>query len=271
MKFTYYTIIGRNIDLLKGHIDNVKNYAGFNEMNCNKEILIIIYKNNKIHENTTNEIINYCKKEELKYYVYEEKTNNFLINLYNCWNLGYEKSDDGYIFRGGSDQVFSKNSFIEIYEQAEILRKKGVKNILQANTIENSVRLNEMNVKSRHFMRDFGDSFNNFKYKEFEKFIDEINVNIQNNLLDINESLKHWNHPTAFNSSLGFINRTDGCSWLMTKQDWIDYGPLPVIENGHTGDVIIHDKLQIAGYLNYIVKNCVTYHFVRGESNKITQ
>ena len=26
MKFTYYTIIGRDLELLKGHIDNVKKY-----------------------------------------------------------------------------------------------------------------------------------------------------------------------------------------------------------------------------------------------------
>ena len=271
MKFTYYTIIGRDLELLKGHIDNIKKYAGFDELKTEKEILVIIYKNNKIPQQTTKNIIDYCCANDLKFHLHEEKHSNFLINLYDCWNLGYEKSDDGYVFRGGSDQIFSKNSFIEIYTQAEILRKNGIKNILQFNTIENSERLKEMNVASRHFMKDFGNSFINFKYQEFEGFIQKINSDIPFDLIDINEALSFWNHPTGFNSSLGFINRTDGCSWLMTKEDWLKYGPLPPIENGHTGDVIIHDKLQLAGYINYIVKNCITYHFVRGESNKITQ
>ena len=38
---------------------------------------------------------------------------------------------------------------------------------------------------------------------------------------------------------------------------------------GITGDVVIHDRMQTAGYENYIVRDCVTYHFVRGESKDI--
>jgi len=271
MKFTYYTIIGRDLNLLKGHVENVLEYAGFNKLTCEKEFLVIVYKNNTIPPETTDSILKYCESMNIKTHIYVEPNNNFLINLYNCWNLGYELSDDGYVFRGGSDQVFSKDSFIYLYEEAEKLRKNDVKCILQANTFENGERLRQMGSISRHFMKDFGNTFQEFKFNEFENFIVEINRNVTLSVLDITQSLNTWGKPTSFNSSLGHINRTDGCSWLMTKEDWIKFGPLPPIENGITGDVIIHDRMQRAGYLSYIIRDCITYHFVRGESHNITQ
>jgi len=84
-------------------------------------------------------------------------------------------------------------------------------------------------------------------------------------LVDIEFALRRWGHPTPLKTSLGMVNRVDGCSWLMTKDDFNKFGPLPPIENGVTGDVIIHDRLQTAGYKEYIVRDCVTYHFVMGE------
>lgn len=268
MKFTYYTIIGKDINLLKGHIKNVKEYAGFDKLFCDKELLVVVYKNPRIPEDVTQNILNYCGLNNIRTYVYNETNNNFLNNLYHCWNLGYELSTDGYIFRGGSDQVFSKDSFVHLHKQSEKLRNKSVKFILQANTIENASRLKEMNCHSRHFTENFGNNFEDFNYQLFESFIEKLNSNISLEILDIQQSLSLWKKPTGFQSSLGYINRTDGCSWLMTKQDWIEYGPLPPLENGITGDVIIHDRLQKAGYQNYIVRDCVTYHFVKGESYK---
>jgi len=60
--------------------------------------------------------------------------------------------------------------------------------------------------------------------------------------------------------------RTDGCSWLQEKRLWQKYGPMPTLTRGVTGDVIIHDRYQRAGVPNYLVGDCITYHFVRGES-----
>lgn len=267
MTFTYYTIIGRDLDLLKGHVENVKKYAGFDRLPGKKEFLVIVYKNKNIPQKTTNAILAYCKKEKIKTHIYDEPTNVFIKNLYACWNLGYEKAQEGYVFRGGSDQVFSKNAFIHLYHEAEKLRKKGITNvILQASTIENKKRLDEIGATSRHFAENFGDRFENFDFKKFETFIARINKGITKQLLSIEDALTIWKKPTKLMTSLGNIDRVDGCSWLMTKNDWKRYGPLPVIENGITGDVIIHDRLQQAGYNEYIVKDCITYHFVRGES-----
>jgi hypothetical protein len=267
MKFTYYTIIGKNLDLLKGHVKNVKEYAGFDKLPCEKEFLVIIYTNSNIQKEITQSLIEYCASENIRYVLYDEPTNVFIKNLYACWNLGYEASDEGYVFRGGSDQVFSKDSFLSLYEEAEKLRISGDnKFILQANTIENSVALEQIRAVSRHFACDFGGTFGSFDYSKFENFIEGINKNVNNQLLTINESLNHWGKPTPLQTSLGVINRADGCSWLMTKEEWRTYGPIPVIVNNVTGDVIIHDILQLDGYTEYIVRDCVTYHFVRGES-----
>lgn len=267
MKFTYYTIIGKNLDLLRGHINNVKHYAGFEKLTCEKEVIVIIYTNNNIDKLITESLINYCVSENIRYVMYDEPTTSFIDNLYACWNLGYEVSDDGYVFRGGSDQVFSRDSFIHLYEEAENLRNSGnEKFILQANTIENSVALAQIGARSRHYSCDFGGTFGSFNLKLYEDFVNEINKNVSNSLVSIDEALRYWGKPTQLMTSIGYINRVDGCSWLMTKKDWLTYGPLPVIENNITGDVIIHDRLQLNGYTEYIVKDCVTYHFVRGES-----
>ena len=269
-EFTYYTIIGQDLELFKGHVENIKKYAGFDKLPCKKNFNVIVYKNNNIKKETTESILNYCKEQNIKPIIYNEPTDSFIENLYACWNLGYETSSNGYVFRGGSDQVFSKDSFLALYNAIEKFSNDfpQKKVILQANTIECKSRLRMIGVsKSRHFEEDFGDNFSNMDYKSFEKFIEKINLHVKENLLTIDLSLKYWNKPTSFYSKFGKTDRTDGCSWLMTRQDWVDYGPLPSSENGITGDIIIHDKCQENGYENYIVRDCVTYHFVQGESS----
>lgn len=267
MKFTYYTIIGRDLNLIRGHINNVKHYAGFDRLTCEKEIIVIIYTNNSIPIETTQSLIEYCESEGIRVVMYPEPTNVFIQNLYACWNLGYEAADEGYVFRGGSDQVFSKDSFFYLYHIALLSEASNKKLILQANTIENAVALNQIGAHSRHFACDFGWNFENFDYKQFEDFISDMNGKAKSiGLISIEEALQVWGKPTSLGTSLGQINRADGCSWLMTREEWRKYGPLPVMEGNVTGDVIIHDRLQRVGYKEYIVRDCVTYHFVRGES-----
>lgn len=265
MNFTYYTIIGRDPKLLEGHLQNVTEYAGFNNLPCIKKLLVVVYKNNLISNNITEKIKEVCSRYGAEIVYYEEPNNNFLQNLYSCWNLGYQEALDGFVFRGGSDQVFSKDSFIFLYNEAMNLKDQNF--VLQANTIENS----ERNLQSRHILASLGDSFETFDIVNFEKFCNSINSNVAKSLLTLQDSLACWGKPTGFMSTLGSINRTDGCSWLMKKSDWEMYGPLPIIENGITGDVVIHDRLQKAGYTSYITRDCITYHFVRGESRGITQ
>ena len=265
--FTYYTIIGKDLSLPSGHVKNIKEYAGFDRLPCEKEFLVIVYKNKKIPEQTTSEILDYCDSQNLRTYIYEEPTESFLHNLYACWNLGYSEAKDGWVFRGGSDQVFSKDSFLHLYEQAS---KIDDETILQANTIENAHKLTQLGVSnSRHFTEEFGNDFETFSYEKFERFCEDINRDVNEELLDIQTSLGYWGHPTEFHSSLGVIDRTDGCSWLMSRKHFESHGPMPPIERGVTGDVIIHDRFQSAGFKNFITRDCITYHFVQGESSQI--
>jgi hypothetical protein len=259
-KFTYYTIIGKDTNLFLGHIKNIKEYAGFDKLPCDKEFIVIIYMNSKIPKEITKNLINICINNDIRFVLYDEFHSTFIENLYHCWNLGYEHSDDGYVFRGGSDQFFSKDSFLAMYNSLEKIENKRC--ILQANTIENIKRSPE----SRHLLMDFGDTFDNFKLNDFEEYCKKINNGIEEDLINIEQSLKYWNRPKKIYCSLGNIDRVDGCSWLMTKQEWQKYGPLKTIENGITGDVLIHDVMQRDGYEELIVKDCITYHFVRGES-----
>jgi hypothetical protein len=150
---------------------------------------------------------------------------------------------------------------LNMYLQAAELESRSEKAVLQANTIE-SPRAG----MSRHMIRDFGLTFETFNIEEFERLCDSLRSRTDKTILNIDESLAAYGKPTSFNSSLGHINRTDGCSWLMTREEWEKFGPMPPIERGITGDVIIHDRMTRAGYNNYIVRDCITYHFVRGES-----
>jgi len=261
--FTYYTIIGRDPSLLEGHLENVTKYAGFDKLTCQKKLLVIIYKNPSIEKGTTDTIIEICGKYGAEYVMYEEPHSIFIENLYACWNLGYQHSLDGFVFRGGSDQTFSKDSFVSLYEVAS--DHEGEKIILQANTIENADR----NLNSRHFLEPLGNTFDDFSYEKFEEVCERINAKVEEPLISIDTALEVWGKPTPLGTSLGVINRVDGCSWLMTKKDWKEFGPLPVMENGVTGDVIIHDRLQLNGYSSFITRDCITYHFVRGESKEI--
>jgi len=264
--FTYYTIIGKDLDLLKGHVENIKYHAGYDKLECPKEFIVIVYTNSKIDPSVTQTIVDYCNEQNLRVVYYHEPPHlDFLHNLYNCWNIGYEYSQPGYVFRGGSDQVFSEDSFVHLFNAAQKLDQAGKKYVLQANTIECASRLRKINAISRHFACDFGDNFKNMNMEAFENFITNINMNVDSKILNIYQALKHWRHPTTTETTMGVLNRCDGCSWLMSKQDWIDFGPIPPLDGPITGDVAIHDYLMKAGYMDYIVRDCVTYHFVQGE------
>tara|TARA_R110000744_G_scaffold40688_4_gene92313 strand:+ start:219 stop:1013 length:795 start_codon:yes stop_codon:yes gene_type:complete len=263
MNFTYYTIIGKDPILLEGHLHNITEYAGFNKLTCKKKLLVIVYTNSSIPVETTNKITEICKKYGAEIVEYPEPNNIFIQNLYACWNLGYQHALDGYVFRGGSDQVFSKDSFISLYNEG--LERKNEKIVFQANTVENEAR----NLQSRHIMANLGTTFEDFDYKEFKILCTRLKDESTSSLLSIEDSVNIWGKPTPFFSTLGQINRTDGCSWMMKRSDWETYGPLPIIENNVTGDVVIHDRLQCAGYKSYITRDCITYHFVRGESIEI--
>ena len=186
MNFTYYTIIGRDPSLLEGHLKNVTQYAGFEKLECEKKLLVIVYTNPSIPQTTTDKILSTCKEYGAEPIIYQEPTTIFIDNLYACWNLGYNHALDGLVFRGGSDQVFSKDSFVSLYKDR--LSCENDKVILQANTVENADR----NLGSRHIVASLGDTFESFNYEGFEELCETINQEADKPLLTLEDLPRLW-------------------------------------------------------------------------------
>lgn len=261
--FTYYTIAGKNPDILRKHLDPIKREI-LDYPSAESKILVIVYKNPSISPDVTQEIIDYCTKEGIDTYVHTENKGSFIENLYDCWNLGYEKAETKFVFRGGSDQLWCPGSFTSIYDAALKLAEDHEEFVLQSNTIENKRKLEQIGARSRHIVLDLGTSYNDFKEGEFLEICSTMKQMTDEPIMNINQSLRVYGHPIAFPTSLGIINRPDGCSWLQTKAMWEKYGPLPVMEKGFTGDVIIHDRYQLAGVPAFLVRDSITYHLVQG-------
>lgn len=256
---TYYTVIGKNLDLIKSHLDNVYNYAGFWKVK-EKEVLVVQYHNEST-SSVEDRITTYLENNVDRVVHQVENKGSFIENLYDSWNLGYEHSKDGLVFRGGSDQVFSRDSFLHLHDLSQSVPNDVV---LQANTIENVEALDKIGCSSRHLIARLGNNFKDFDYRGFEDACDYLKQRPQ--LFTWQQSFEKFGKPLAFQSSFGIINREDGCSWLMKRSDWVKYGPLVPIKDGITGDVLIHDLMQRDGYKQLIMRDVITYHFVRGES-----
>ncbi len=251
--FDYYTIIGRNSELFRGHVDNTLRNAGLTRDLWDFHTLV--YTNGKIPQETTDEIVAICEENDIHWYLHpEDPSQSFIKRLYDCWNRGYELGSRPHVFRAGSDQTWSKNAFYNLWNAYEDLVIKPV--VLQAQTIEHMVSY----PGSRHFCRDFGNNFGNYDEEAFFKFCEEIS---RPGSYLIHEALEIWGKPTRM---INGPPRTDGCSWLQERKLFKTHGPMPTIRGGVTGDVLIHDAYQRAGIPNLLVGDCITYHFVRGES-----
>jgi hypothetical protein len=261
---TYYCIAGKSPNMTSAHLKYVREFSGFDRVSMPHELLVIIYRNKSIPEIVTNDLKEVCVKNGARWHLFEERTDDFLSNLYQCWNLGYEQANGDWVFRSGNDQVFSRDAFLNLERDIEVAKKHvGHEDfVLQANTVENGAR----NLDSRHLLGSFGSSFEELNIVAMNNYFTRLSqMSADKRLLTTSEAEAIYGKPTGFTSSLGYINRTDGCSWLMSKKAWLEHGPMPSIENGITGDVIIHDRLQTAGYQNFLLPHVLTYHFVQGE------
>ena len=249
--FDYYTIIGRDPKLFQGHVDNTLRNAGLARDMWDFHTLV--YTNDIISQETTDEIVAICEANDIRWYLHpEDPSLPFINRLYSCWNRGYELGKRPYVFRAGSDQTWSPNAFGNLWRTTEDLIFKPA--ILQAQTVEHMVSY----PGSRHFCRDFGTNFDNYDEEAFFDFCKEIS---RGGPHTIEECLEIWGKPTGMKKG---PPRTDVCSWLMERKLFHQVGPMPTIVRGVTGDVIIHDRIQRMGVPNFLVGDCITYHFVQG-------
>jgi hypothetical protein len=257
--FDYSTIIGRDPKLFRFHVDNVLRNAGLSREHW--DFNVVVYYNEKIPRETTDEILQICEDNDIVVHqTYEHPQKPFIMRLYDAWNMVQKIGERPLTLRAGSDQTWYPGSFAAIYGAFEKYSKvNGPDVILQAQTIESPLA-----GQSRHFIKPFGTTPEDYNEAEFVSFCETIK---ESALFDIDSALARWGHPTSFSSSIGENhNRTDGCSWLQTKDLFNRFGPMPYIRGKWTGDVYIHDNYERSGIPNFLVGDCITYHFVKGES-----
>jgi len=188
--FDYYTIIGRDPSLFQGHVENTLRNAGLPRDLW--DFNVIVYHNRLSNaqpfSNATDEILDICHEYDINYTLhYEHPDKPFIERLYDCWNLGYTLGQRPLVFRGGSDQTWSKDAFANLWNAWESLPFSDA--ILQAQTVEHMVS----HPGSRHFCRDFGTDFESYNEEAFFEFCGEIS---RPGAHTIQECLEIWGKPT---------------------------------------------------------------------------
>jgi len=247
---TAYTIISRDVELLDFCIGNAQERAGIDH-----EFLVIGW-------NQTKEIEEYCSEAGIRMVPVElpevDSTEQFLSNLYCCWNLGMAEANTKWVARMGSDQYMSSGWLKELMNAAAV---KGERAIYHCNTIESLVAKN-----SRHQIEDWGDTWQTFDKLRFTQWDKQQQARFEHRrIASANECGLHYRHPFR-----GPQVRPDGCTWLQTKALYDEFGPLEdtINEEGVTGDVAYMDRIYDAGVPGYLVRTSTTYHLVRGESRE---
>lgn len=265
-RFDYCTIIGRNPHIYKKHIDNVLKNAGLPRSMWNFHV--IIYKNETIPQNITEELVRISNDNDIGYEIFNEQggRKNFLANLYHCWNHCQTVGDTPLNVRAGSDQAFNKNAFLNMINAWDSFQDTfdNDKVVLFHNLIENV----KNSPRSRHILKDWGTNWDNFDEKSFQDWCDQNGVS---SLADWDMSNKLWGAPRNKPGLLS-NDRADGASWIQSKALFQEYGPMPPIYTsgrmaGKTGDIGYMEKMRDAGIQFYIIGDSHTYHFAQGERN----
>lgn len=260
--FTFYTIIGRDPEMFEAHVRNVKEHAGFDRIQCDKQFIAVVYMNERIPAVATSTIMRLCFKYDIQpIYYMEPQGDPWLKNLYRCWNLGYEYAKPGHVFRSGSDQMWNRDGILAMQQAVE---RAPADSVLWSNTVESGRRA----PHTRHITAEYGNHPREFDAAAFDAFCASLNHGASE-FVTLEESISRWGRPLTFHSPYygQGHNRLEGTSWLMTTDEFNQYGPMPEgLVNGFTGDVILADTLERSGKRHLIVRDSVTFHYVRGES-----
>jgi len=191
----------------------------------------------------------------------EQRTAWFIGCLYRAWNQGYESASTKWVARMGSDQFFSKDWLKNLLACAE---RRGERAVYHTTTIESPVA-----KRSRHEIRDWGTTPGEFDERgrdRFDLYADDLAWRYRSDPTVLGSECDLWyNHPTR-----GRQRRADGGTFLMTRDLWSEFGPMPlVVKNGVAPDVAFIDAILDGGVPNYLCRTSVVYHTVRGESRDI--
>jgi len=260
---TAYTIISRDCQLLRWCIENARERAGVEH-----EWVVVGWS-------PTDGILRECDALDVRCVPLdlpqppgpdahpEQRTAWFIRCLYACWNAGYEHSTTKWVARMGSDQAFSKDWLKNLLACAE---RHGDRAVYHTNTIESPVA-----KRSRHEIHDWGSTPKEFQDKgrdRFDNYANDLAWRMRSTPTVLGSECSLWyDHPTR-----GRQRRADGCSWLMTKDLWREFGPMnDRVVNGVAPDVEFMDRIYDAGVPGYLCLTSSTYHNVRGESREVQQ
>lgn len=258
---TVYTVLSKDVELLRWCIGNARERAG-----VDAEYLLVHWVNADLSDSQLDNVERTAAELGMRLVVHSAtrpdqhptSVDFFLKNLYRAWNLGYAHSHTKYVARLGSDQFFSKGWLAELMRASAMRDDNGT---FHTWTVESPVAKH-----SRHEVRDFGSTWDTFDVSAFDFYAKAlISQYSSRNLLAAHECRLFYNHPFRRMQC-----RPDGCTWLQTKDLWGRFGPLEDTINaeGVTGDVAYMDRLSDAKIPAYLVPPSVTYHLVRGESRE---
>lgn len=264
---TCYTVISRDVNLLRWCVDNARSRAGIDHA-----WLVCGW-------NPTDAILKECEllgvpcvphelpdKPGLRAHP-DQQTRWFLKCLYKMWNVGYEHAKTKWVVRMGSDQFFSKNWLKNLMEAAE---KYGERGIYHTWTVESNFAKH-----SRHETRNWGTSWQEFNQLQFDLYADDLIYRTgSTKALPGRECNLWYQHPAR-----GKQTRPDGVTWLQTKELWEEFGPMEDVLNDEkvTGDVAYMDRLydgvaadgsKVDPVPGFLVPRSISYHLVQSEARQ---
>jgi hypothetical protein len=259
-----YTVIGRNVDLLKQWEHNVRTRAGLPEDQY--EVDLVLW-------NAEPDVLDYVKNGNFRYVTYNPLEHypdaNYVRDLYNCFNMGYEMSRAKYVLRSGSDQVFSldylRRSMDLILDYEKDGDRTAMYHLLTLESWDGSKSAYGRPC-SRHIMPiGWWDHLLCPRMDKFDAFCEAI---LTPQLLTNEEYALPFLHPIK-----GWVFHTVGASWIQQRYVWKKFGPMMnhVGPNGLTGDVEIFDRVasrdpdfQVPSLL---INDAATFHRCKGESS----
>ena len=269
-----YTIIGRNVRLLDQWIQCVKSRSGMKPFEY--EIDLVLW-------DPADDILQYVNDNKIRYTIYDSSKheyrghpdNRFVFDLYRAWNLGYSMSRASYVFRSGSDQLFSKNFLsnsmdlilnyeYELTDEGFKPRKEDRTAFYHLLTLESweGSKAAYGRPCSRHIMPiGIWNDLYSPDWGRFDKFCEAMLVPT---LLSNEEYALPLRHPTR-----GWILHTVGASWIQRKSTWDNIGPLweHVGINGLTGDLEYFDRGEVLGIPSFLIANAATLHRCKAEAS----
>ena len=239
-KTVVYMPIGKDLDMLRFSSKMLIKNSGL-ELNKDYEFICIT------GWNTSSEVYRYLNDNNIKFFNVpdlKEGKENWLHNLYSCWNYGYTVGYDilkaDIVVPVGSDHAFYKNWL------------KNLIKYCKPNTICNCKLIESGQCPSLHTCMDFGKTIEDeFKYEDFIMYCN----NISEPIMVADEEM--------------YGHRFDAMPMAISKDVWDRFGPMNLdIVNGITGDTNFFNRCNDGKVRIIKILEAISYHFGAASTDK---